>query len=204
MLMWSGLPGDQKKIVAAGVGGIVPTAGGPTAVVSLNNGGGNKLEAYLHTSVDYTLGSCDALDSGDAPARNATLTVTLTNSVPKGLPKYVTPRSDPNFTNSPRAVGSNREYVSVYLPVGAEDNGYFIDGEQTLAAGGFERGRELVLVPIEMAPGQTREFVVKWVEPFTDIETGKPTSATPKVLLSPMLNDPTVTAPVAALCPPEK
>ncbi len=203
MLMWSSNADDEKLIVKADVGGIVPTTFGPTAVVAINNGGGNKLEAYLHTTVDYALQSCGATDSGGAPARNATLTVTLTNSAPAGLPIYVTPRGDQNLDGVPRAVGSNREYLSVYLPVGAEENGLALDGELESATEAVERDRVLVLEPVEMAPGQTRVFTVKWLEPSVEPSTGKAMTGTPTVLLSPLLNDPKVTAATVAPCPVE-
>ncbi|MFN0281369.1 MAG: DUF4012 domain-containing protein, partial [Kineosporiaceae bacterium] len=58
VLLWSRRPVEQKRIEQTAFSGAIPDRPGPFVMPVINNGGGNKLDAYLETSVDYQPGEC--------------------------------------------------------------------------------------------------------------------------------------------------
>lgn len=197
LLAWSPLEAVQNKIVAAGLSGSVPNSYGPTALVTVNNGGGNKLEQFLHVKIDYALGTCSATASKHT--RDATMTITLTNDAPtSGLPAYVTPRED--YAAAGKPVGSNLEVVSIFLPLGAEDGDTTLDGEDEFGYVGTEFGRNELQFGVDLNPGQTKTLVLPWVEPTVGKDAVDLLSSRASVLTQPSLNPMIVTTPAAASC----
>jgi hypothetical protein len=196
VLAWSPHDDIEAQIAEAGLDGVLPEAPGPVAAVAVNNGGGNKLEQFLHTTIDYQLGTCNP----DRDTRDAMMTITLTNDAPtSGLPAYVTPREDFDFDEDD-PVGSNLELVSVYLPVGAADGDTAIDDEEEYAYQGIERERPLLVFSLEINPGQTRTITVPWEEPTVGSDVTDMLSSNPRVLTQASLNPITVSAPAADPC----
>lgn len=189
LVAWSSHKDIQQSLTEQGVAGVVSTHMGPNALITLNNGGGNKLEAYAHLSAKYTQGKCGLQTFDGYYARQSQITVSITNGAPKsGLPAYVTPRLDEDFGVAPRPAGSNRELVSIYGPVGSDDNGFFVDGKAYFVSAGVDRGHPVWVFDVELQPGETKQLKVKFVEPIADqnaeLLKGKPT-LTPPIMLNP-------------------
>lgn len=198
---WAADDATQKRIVAAGLDGTVPTDYGPSTVVLVNNGGGNKLEQFLHTSVDYALGRCGVTDSGATTYdRASTVTVTMHNDAPaSGLPAYVTPRYDVPY-EKPRP-GSNNELVTVYLPVGAEAGDASLDGATaSVYNSGTDRDRTVLTYSVELDPGQSSTLVVHFREPTVGEQITDILGSRPSVITQPSLNPIAVTAKPAEGC----
>jgi len=119
-MAWSADDEEQSLLTRVKMDGAFPQLSGADGVaVTIDNAGGNKVDAYLEMSVDYLITARD--QSG---ARSATVTITLTNSAPSaGLPPYVIS----NSVGLPE--GTNHMWLSVYtaLPMA----GATIDDEAT-------------------------------------------------------------------------
>jgi len=157
----------------------------------VNNGGGNKLDAYTAVSVDYTRGSC----TPDGPT--STLRVTVTDTAPtSGLPAYVTGRLD--LTPGEQATapkGSTLVLLYLYGPVDAENTATTVDGRAVDVSEGVERGHPVWRVDLPLVPGQTSTVEVRMLEPYDTAATPAPT-----VGVQPMSIPQTVTAHAGPTC----
>ena len=80
--------------------------------VSHANGGPNKLDAYLHRTIDYDLSiDEDSTGPGERPTAQAALSITLDNRAPLGLNDYVTPN------RHGLEPGTNRLLLIVHSPL---------------------------------------------------------------------------------------
>jgi Protein of unknown function (DUF4012) len=200
VLAWSPHADVEAQITAAGLDGALSNSYGPNAVLTINNGGGNKLEQFLHVKANYALGACTADTAKHT--RKATLTVTLTNDAPtSGLPAYVTPREDYASAVSKKPVGSNLEVVTVYLPVDAVEGDTTLDGEDTFGYVGVESKRDELAFSVDLNPGQSKTLVVPWVEPTVGPTVVDMLSSKASVTTQPSLNPILVTTPGAKTCP---
>ena len=146
----------------------------------INNGGGNKLDAYLQVSTTYRQGDC----LGDV--RLSEVSVQLTNTAPTtGLPDYVVARPDRLQLQEPPTVrGANRVLVDLYGPVDAEAPLVTLDDKQVQVSTGQERSRPVWSLDLELKPGQTRTLTFQVLQPVQPGLT--PAIAPPRVLLQPM------------------
>jgi hypothetical protein len=105
---YSALPDEQGFFRGIGLDGAFPRArGGDLLAVTHANGAANKLDGYLHRSIDYKA----AYDPGTGEVE-ATATVRLENTPPDGpLPLEV---GGPGETVPP---GTNRSLVTLYSPL---------------------------------------------------------------------------------------
>ena len=196
LTIWAADPGVESKLAALSVGGALPDAPGPFAMAVVNNGGGNKLDAYLKVNTAYDPGSCEQ------NVRLGHITVTLANTAPtSGLPAYVSARSDllQEHKSNP-TVGSNRLIVDVYGPVGATSPLADLDGEAVATTTGLDRNHPVWRVMLDINPGQTRTLDVLVTAP----ETGGAATASPppQVLAQPMAIPAKATAPTQlSSCP---
>lgn len=196
MTVWAADPAIQATLETLTIGGAIPDTPGPFAMAVVNNGGGNKLDAYLTVNTDYDPGTCDQ------NVRLGHITVTLTSTAPRqGLPSYVTARSDLVERNMPNpVVGSNRLIVDVYGPVAATSPMVSLDDEDVPVTTGVDRNHPVwrVIVPID--PGQTRTLDVLVLDPLTGGDAGS--QPDPMVLTQPMVIPATGNAPPRpASCP---
>src|SRR6185437_6654975 len=60
VLVWASDPNEESTLQGLTVGGALPTNPGPFAMAVVNNGGGNKMDAYLKVHTDYQPGTCSA------------------------------------------------------------------------------------------------------------------------------------------------
>jgi hypothetical protein len=132
--VWSADPAEERWLATTSVGGEVPAGPGPIVAVALNNASGGKIDAYLDTQIDYSIDSCSPAGDG---LEDASVTVTLTNRAPDGLPEYVDFRLD----DPSGPAGSTSMIVTVLGPVGSQDIQVDLDGAPTPFAIRSERGK---------------------------------------------------------------
>jgi hypothetical protein len=171
LLAWSAHPDEEAALAALPVGGVLPDAPGPFAEVVVNNGGGNKLDYYLDRRVTYELGPVEG------PRRTTRITVRLANEAPqKGLPEYVTERSDDTKRH---VLGANRLWVSVYAARGARLTAAAQDGGDLDLYEEEERHHPVYGVWPELRPGQVTTLRFDLDEPASD--------APPRVPVQPLV-----------------
>jgi hypothetical protein len=161
LLLWSADPDEQLELESLPVGGALPAASGPFAMAVVNNGGGNKLDAYLKVATVYDPGVCVQ------GSRIGSLAVTLTNTAPKrGLTRYQSVRSDLLDSGVRRYVrGSNRILLDLYGPVGASAPVVTVSGVQQVPITGTDRGHSVWRVVVPILPGQRRDVRAVIVQP---------------------------------------
>ncbi len=166
LLVWSADPDEQRLIETTGLGGAVPDRPGPFAMAVVNNGGGNKLDAYLSTSVAYDPGTCT---NG---VRIGSVTVQLASTAPgTGLPAYVTATGD-LATSGRHATPETRVLLDIYGPVGSSAPGVLVDGKDAeLLAQGTDRNHPVWRVAVPLAPGGRRTVELTVVQPTTSQDT---------------------------------
>ena len=147
LMAWSAHADEEQLLSQVKMDGAFPSLeGGDGVAVTVDNGGNNKIDAYLDMAVDYVIntGGRDAV----AGARTSTITITLTNNAPSsGLPGYVIG----NGFGLP--LGTNRTWLSVYtaLPMVAVQVDGQPDGMETGRVFGWNVSSRYVDVP----PGGT-------------------------------------------------
>jgi hypothetical protein len=165
ILVWSADAGEQQELETLSVGGALPATPGPFAMAVVNNGGGNKLDAYLKVHVGYDPGQCIQR------TRFGALAVQLTNTAPsKGLAEYQTERNDLRDDGITRFVpGSNRIVLDLYGPVGARAPLITLDGSAiTPMTTGTDRGHSVWRVVVPILPGQQRTIQAVVIQPISD------------------------------------
>lgn len=198
VMAWSRDKATQQIFSKYQVSGEVPTAFGPHVFITLNNAGGNKLDAYTTLKADYLLGICNVDTFTGYQGRKSRVTVEVTNSSPKGLPAYVDMRLDDSF-GEPRPKGSNRLLVTIYGPVGSEAESLTVNGVEEFAINGMDRNRPLWIFDLQMLAGDTKEIVLNLVEPIND-DNMEPVPSK-QILTGPvMLNAPTLSSSSNGQC----
>jgi len=192
IMAWSQDEKTQQEFISYSVAGVVSDQFGPNVQVTLNNAGGNKLDAYTTLKADYLLGVCNTDTFTGYQGRRSRVTVDLTNGAPKsGLPAYVDVRLDDWFGEA-RPKGSNRELVTVYGPVGSESEKITVNGEDEFVMTGIDRNRPVWIFDLQMLPGETKKLVLDLIEPINDdnleLISGKPTLTGPVMLNEPSLS----------------
>lgn len=192
ILAWSRDKSTQQVFSKYKVSGEISTAFGPSVAVTLNNAGGNKLDAYTTFKADYLLGVCNVDTFTGYQGRKSRVTIDLSNNSPKsGLPAYVDMRLDDNFGEA-RPKGSNRELVTVYGPVGSEAESVTIDGAPGFVINGMDRNRPVWVFDLNMLPKTTKKIILNLVEPISDDNfeklSGKPGLQGPVMLNAPTLS----------------
>ena len=162
LLLWSARPDEQTALEELPVGGALPSKPGAWAMAVVNNGGGNKLDAYLKVHTTYAPGVCAQ------GVRVGRISVDLHNTAPRrGLPEYVTVRSDlveaqrrgREVARAP--VGSNRVLLDVYGPVASQAALVAIDGKPAAPVRGTDAGHTVSRVTVEHRP-RGRSAAWRW------------------------------------------
>lgn len=157
-LVYSEHPDEERAVVAAGWGGVLPRGPRPFLRLTVDNAGGNKLDYYLRRELTYQLGTCAG------GVRPSVVTATLTNAAPDSpLPRYVASREDVHGRGAPRA--SNRLLVYLHLTAGAGLQSAELDGRRIAVHVGAEQGHPVVAVGVELPRGQKRTLVLHLQEP---------------------------------------
>jgi hypothetical protein len=173
--VWSAAPDEQDWLASTGLGGVLPTDFGPTVAVALNNSAGNKLDAFVDSSIEYAPGLC-------SPGRMqpSTLRIVLRNGVPADLSNASGYYGRLDVVDG--APLSTSLLVHTYLPVDAEVTSATLDGEPVIWFGGRERNHPVSWVQIDLERGQERVLEYGFGEPTT-------VNPQPRVIVQPMARD---------------
>lgn len=117
--IWMRDPAEQNYITRVGLAGSLQADGGERFGVVVNNASANKIEYFLHRTIDYDVRINDSTSTVESTA-----TIALRNDAPaEGLPDYVIG----NFVRvDPPPRGTSLLYVSVYSTLRL--SGLAIDG----------------------------------------------------------------------------
>ncbi len=163
LLVYSAAPGVEADLQQTSLSGAVLPSAGPYVNLVVNNGAGNKLDYYLDRRLTWTRTGC-------GQRRLVTVTVTLTNTAPTGLPPYVIERNDhPPYRTGK---GDTRLGVYYYGTTGAFLQSATLDGKRALVGEGSEQGHPVFYADVEMPRGKARTLVLHFIEPAG---TGAPT-----------------------------
>jgi hypothetical protein len=194
LLLWAADQNEQDQLQRLSVSGAIPNAPGPFAMAVINNGGGNKLDAYLKVHTDYRPGICAN------NTRVGQIAVTLTNSAPRtGLPAYVNVRTDRlqvGLTGAETHNGSNRILLDIYGPVGSSAALTTLDGQVLAPNVGLDSNHTVWRVEVPIEAGQRRTVNVVMSTPAVDGDVG----TSPVVLTQPMVTPATVSSKPLVAC----
>ncbi len=196
LLLWANDDEVQAQLEQLSISGTIPGDPGPFAMTVVNNGGGNKMDAYLQVDTRYDPGTCTN------SARVGQISVTLDNTAPKdgeGLPSYVNVRSDliqRGLTGKVTRDGSNRIILDIYGPVGSSAVLTQLDGETVVPVTGLDNNHPVWRVSVPIAAGQERTVNVVMSTPVVEDDAGQ----IPVVLNQPMVKPATSSAEPLTEC----
>lgn len=184
--VWSAVAEDQELLEETPLAHVLPDDAAPFAGVVINNLGGNKLDYYLKTQIEYAADECRG------PTRASTVTVKLTNAIPsEPLPDYVAGAAG----LSPELgfvvpEGSNVASVRLFATQGSELSSAILNGERVPAIVYTERGHPVFEVQVIITPGQTADIMFQLSEPTVPGDARAPIqplveTVIPKVLVPP-------------------
>lgn len=194
LLLWAADPEEQDELSRFRIAGALPDGHGPFAMAVVNNGGGNKLDAYLKVHTDYQPGLCTN------STRVGQISVTLHNTAPRsGLPDYVNVRSDLlqlGYRGPQTRDGSNRLILDVYGPVGSSAALTTLDGRPLAPVEGLDNNHPVWRVTVPIEAGERRTVNVVMTTPAVDGDVG----TRPVVLAQPMVQPATVSTRPLTRC----
>jgi hypothetical protein len=160
--VWSSSEGDQKLLEETPLAHEVPDDPAPYAGVVINNLGGNKLDYYLKSKVEYVADACN----GDR--RVSTVTIRLTNTLQdvRSLPGYMAaPNGQPPEVQTMVPNGTMVSSVRLLATTGATLVSALADGQRVPVFPGTERGHPSFEVQVAIPPGQSGELSFHLSEP---------------------------------------
>lgn len=159
--IWSAVPEDQALLEKTALAHVLPDDAAPYAGVILNNLGGNKLDYYLKSEIEYAADKCQ----GDT--RASTVTIKLTNAVPgMPLPEYVAGAAglSPELGLT-LPEGTSVTSVRLFGTNGSQLSSAILNGERVPAILHTERGHPVFEVQVIITPGQTADISFQLSEP---------------------------------------
>jgi Protein of unknown function (DUF4012) len=186
---WSSDPAEQRSLVRSPAGGSMNGPHSPKHAVVFVNGAGNKIDAYIHTSVKYVQGRCEA----EFPYRTSTLDISMRNTAPEsGLPRYVEGRLD--ISPSTPGKGSTKMLTYVHVPLNSSLLAATYDGKPAnLHATGTENERSVWRFDNVIGADRQKLLHLKFIE-FAD------PANRPELLPQPMANDTKITIKRGPTC----
>jgi protein-tyrosine-phosphatase len=163
LLVYSAHAKEQQQLEQSSLAGDVPDTARPFAGLVVNNYSGSKLDYYLDRTLVYRRSSCPTADG----TSTSSITVTLKNDPPKGLPAYVVLQLDTSGYLGKPPRGANSEYVEVLATRGAQLVGATLDGKELLVTGAQTQGHAVFAFNVALLPGQARTIVLHLTEPTT-------------------------------------
>lgn len=166
--VWSAVPAEQELLEKTPLAHTLPDTDAPFAGVVINNLGGNKLDYYLKTEIEYAADDCNG------ETRASTVNVKLTNAVPaEPLPDYVAGAAglSPDLPIQV-AKGTNITSVRLFATKGAKLTTAILNGERVPAIINTELGHPVFEVQVIIPPGQSADISYQLSEPTAP---GKPT-----------------------------
>ena len=156
LLAWSSDRKVEADLGQTALGGAVPTTTAPFVGVAINNSSANKVDYYLTAGLIWRRTGCGR-------TRKVTVTISITNNAPAGLPAYVTGRT--GKPGSPKNPGDDRVLVGYYATQGSDMTGVALDGVASTAAVGSELGHPVVTTNLELPRGTTQTVTLELNEP---------------------------------------
>jgi hypothetical protein len=152
LLMWSATPTVEAAWQAGGVAGqLAPDS----AMVSVINRGGNKLDQYLSVGANLQIdGPAGSPTPTSTATRAATLTVTLQNQTPPGQSQFI---AGP-YPGLGTAYGQYIGVLAVNLPPQASD--LQVAGGAAVDAKGAEGPVWLLATPVDVVDGASQQIVI--------------------------------------------
>lgn len=160
--VWSSSPADQKILEVTPLAYAVPDDRAPYAQVVINNLGGNKLDYYLKSKIEYVADGCDG------ERRMSTVTIRLTNTLQDArvLPDFVAaPSGQPPGIKTMVPNGTMVSSVRLLATAGATLASALADGQRVPVFPGTERGHPTFEVQVAIPPGQSGELSFRLSEP---------------------------------------
>lgn len=141
LLFWSSQPAEEALARRLNIDGAMPRPdGGDLLAITTQNEAQNKIDSYLHRTVDYRA----QFDPATGTV-HATATVTLTNDAPAGgLPRYLI------GNNFDLPDGTNATYLSLYSPLVLDS--VTVAGASLPVQAGMEAGSRAYSVSVDIAP----------------------------------------------------
>lgn len=158
--VWSASPADQQLLEETPLAYAIPDDPAPYAGVVINNLGGNKLDYYLRTKIEYSADTCDG------ETRKSTITVQLTNTAPEGpLPDYVA--ASPGFPMFAKIFpnGTNFAQVTLLATTGAKLEALINRNEKLPFYSGTERNHPVFMTQVAIPRGKSIELKFLLTEP---------------------------------------
>jgi hypothetical protein len=160
-------PAEEALLSTTEVGGALPSASGAYLAVVTQNAAGGKLDYWLRRSTDYR-----AVRRPDGSA-DVTVTVSVTNTAPPGLPASVRRRDVPGGPpGNPDA--ENLIWLSVYTGRGSGVRAVSVDGRPTPVTSGIEKDHPVAATTLAIRRGQTRRVVLRIWEPVASALVVRP------------------------------
>lgn len=160
VLIWSSDPVEQSILDDTSLNGDLTQSGGHDRYgVYVNDATGAKMGSYL----EYRLGSVDTTCRNDGrPYRDVEVTVTSTApaDAATSLPTYVT--GGGQFGVTP---GNTKIILAFYGAEGSQFVSIDRGGEDVTSQTAQDFGLPVVLSSVELAPGETATFHVRWLAP---------------------------------------
>ncbi|MGB3352077.1 MAG: DUF4012 domain-containing protein [Mycobacterium sp.] len=165
--VWSAVPEEQELLEQTSLAHVLPGDEAPYAAVVINNLGGNKLDYYLRTEIEYAADACNG------ETRSSTVNVKLANTVPnEPLPDYVAGAvglAPELLIEVPK--GTNITSVRLFATKGAELSSVILNGERVPAIVNTELGHPVFEAQVIIPPGQSADVSFQMSEPTVP---GKP------------------------------
>jgi hypothetical protein len=144
ILLWSKDPASEAAWTESGVAGRLSPS---SLLVSVMNGGGNKLDQYLDVEVSLRLAS-------NGRDKIATLTVNLHNHTPPGQSQFIVGP----YPGLDTAYGEYVGLLALNLP--ADSSHVQVEERPPLVAQGAEGPTWLVATPVDVREGESEQVVV--------------------------------------------
>lgn len=158
--VWSSSPANQELLEETPLAHVIPDDPAPYAEVVINNLGGNKLDYYLKSEIEYAADGCDG------ETRMSTVTVRLRNTAPnKPLPDYVA--GSAGVPEIPVEVPKGTMLTSVRLLATKDAKLVSVvsNGKRVPTFTETERGHPSFEVQVAIPPGQSGELTFHLSEP---------------------------------------
>jgi hypothetical protein len=142
-------PEVRRQLAGTPLAGELPTGGRhPQVGVYLDNAVPSKLSYYLRTKVSVTARSCDS--ARQQLSGTARLTYSDQGFAADALNTSITGHGAPGTP-----IGEQRVLARLYGPAGGSITDVRVDGNTVLAEPVTDRGRPIVTVPVQLAPGHS-------------------------------------------------
>jgi len=154
--VYSGDAASQKALMGLGVGGSAAAPASADYLMAVGvNAGGNKLDAFLHRTLDWRV-----YLAADGSAI-ATATLTLRNDVDvAGLPRYIVGPYDARFRK-----GVNEQIQTLYVAGGYGFTRASLEGRQVSAEAQTDLGGLALTQSVGVAPGDSTTLAYALTRP---------------------------------------